>query len=848
MATVAITATDLDGMCGRLESLSDALLSDGLLDQRSAKEDARNVEEIIQLLQCIGETVAGAYATHWCTNPALGETFAQPFVDWKVRGWLKHLLVGRAGMDRNVKTALSKQVLQTVHILLQAAPLGSILRCSLTSGYYLNAVIGSRLDLHQTDDDLLPLWMTVVKDVAKVMARDEDAISLFFDPTSTNPFPILAEICRYYHHPVSQIRTHVQAASLDVFLGVCHENVWVLNSPLPATVLHESAKLFTHVCCLLREVWRVADKAVVDVLAGESASEDTPYTFLSVQAPLRDLRAALHIQNDIAVYLNDVLACQVPGQGEILEEKLLRFAIIPFLVRSVVAQRPATASSCGPLNGTLLQPHLAWHLLLDLLATLQSAAVKERIANVFLRPFIPEDVARLFMVGPAPRTPSAYLSDQRSWGAVAQLSPFDLDDGTSDDALYGMPACPLADLIANADSLGGLMRNPAVEALEEWLNCAHQLDRDGKTLKFPFSSSLPSTCVLLVRALRINGLQLDAGVAERISAALAVALSSHSRLPWPTLSAIFLAISEIAVASSNFSDNDCCTQSLVSTLRSKVLGPLAAELRFLLKRCGDIGQEQWWIAEFEKHWLSSDSVMWTLPCTAQLRRQCQEQTPQDSEFHLAEARSKCLKVLVGTWRLLSRFSSQDQKYDSDFFGKHLEPDVAHIKPGVAFHLEKNMRIIKCSARVFSNENSDQTDLLADLLADVSGNRSAFYLLVLPSKLVLIQPVEEKPFWAVPMVCEPLSNLRIVGEASILGLGKSSFAHSPPVLDVEFTIAEPRSPVFAANKSVVARLALTFADDRRRRVALRSVVQALQVAHTKALDDLVSFLAHAVSLV
>ncbi|CAJ1446624.1 unnamed protein product, partial [Effrenium voratum] len=63
-------------------------------------------------------------------QPRLGEQFAQPFVDRRVRDRLRELLLTK-------NPQLQAQVLQTIHILLAATPAESTLFCNLTAGWYL---------------------------------------------------------------------------------------------------------------------------------------------------------------------------------------------------------------------------------------------------------------------------------------------------------------------------------------------------------------------------------------------------------------------------------------------------------------------------------------------------------------------------------------------------------------------------------------------------------------------------------------------------------------------------------------------------------------------------------------
>eukprot|EP00418_Pyrodinium_bahamense_P058354 CAMPEP_0179183422 /NCGR_PEP_ID=MMETSP0796-20121207/90896_1 /TAXON_ID=73915 /ORGANISM="Pyrodinium bahamense, Strain pbaha01" /LENGTH=322 /DNA_ID=CAMNT_0020887281 /DNA_START=32 /DNA_END=997 /DNA_ORIENTATION=+ len=306
------TVQQLDDMCTRIDRLAEQIAHPGL-----GAHEEQVASDLVQLIQRTGESIAWAYGQHHC--PGLGEQFAQPFVDRRLRDRLKALLTERKPMRRELQSRIAAQVLQTIHILLQATPAESTLFCNLTAGWYLNEVVAAQFDFRE-NEDLLPLWMTVVKDIAAMLDRDN--LMLFFDPSGEKPFPIYSEAIRYYHHPVSQVRTHVQATSLEVFLKLRDEDFW--TEPLFQLVLAESYAFFTHVCCLLRDFWRMANDAV------RSGAR-------------RDVRSALYIQNDMLMYVNDIFMCEIPQLSAILQEKLLRFAVLPVLVRSIL--RPAGPSA-----------------------------------------------------------------------------------------------------------------------------------------------------------------------------------------------------------------------------------------------------------------------------------------------------------------------------------------------------------------------------------------------------------------------------------------------------------------------------------------------------------------------
>ncbi|CAE7400470.1 NLRC3 [Symbiodinium sp. CCMP2592] len=441
--------------------------------------EARHVAEAVQLIQRIGEGLAWAYGQ---PHREIGEAFAQPFVDRRIRDRLRDLLFTQ-------HPHLQAQVLQTIHILLAATPPSCI--GDLAEG---NEVVTASFDFRQ-NEDLLPLWITVVKDIATMMR---------------------------------EVRTHVQATSLEIFSKLKHvlisgiiEDLKIADSwsnSLFELVVEDSKILFTHVCCLLRDFWRMADETIRSTI-------------------WRDMKNAFSLQNDILEYINDVFASakdpskSIPKLGRLSsqrladpdpatkdvnqlsailqvlqawtssfgavhavwsqalsqlertpqdlgslsarlsapsEERLLRFAVLPVLLGSALQaqQQP------------LLTQEASWYLLGDLLATLRSHHVRTVLATTLLRPHVTEEILQL-VVSPPPNTPAAYFHLQRSWGGTPQQSYFDTQESAADhQTLYEPVPIPV---VAPGESSGKpLHRNSLLEALELRLRrLAFDPGRDG---------------------------------------------------------------------------------------------------------------------------------------------------------------------------------------------------------------------------------------------------------------------------------------------------------------------------------------------------------------------------------
>mmetsp|Transcript_6000 Transcript_6000/g.10780 ORF Transcript_6000/g.10780 Transcript_6000/m.10780 type:complete len:603 (-) Transcript_6000:605-2413(-) len=580
---------ELDDLCGRLDQLCK--------DLSLGRSNDRTVDQAIQIIQKVGESLAWAYGQHH--RPDLGEQFAQPFVDRRVRDRFKDCLYGS-------NPHIQAQVLQTIHILLAVTPEESTLFCSLTAGWYLNQVVSSEFDFKR-HEDLLPLWMTVVKDVATMMTSDN--MMLFFDPSSDKPFPIFSEAIQYYHHPISQVRTHVQATSLEVFLKLKNEDDW--SSTLFQLVVADSAVFFTHVCCLLRDFWRMVDEAV---RTGNK----------------RDVRNACAIQNDILMYLNDVFMCEIPQLSSLLQDKLLRFAVLPVLLGSALK-----------LQQSVPAPDTAWHLLRDLMGTLRSPHVLTVLATSMLRPHLLEEVQQL-VSSPPPRTPTSYFTIATgSWGGAAQPGPFDLHDLSSDEALYAVSSRPIVSFLETSDGRP-MVRNKLLHAFEEQL-------RDLTNSSSWGHASTIASLELLLKALRASGEGLDGSVAELLGSALCDCLAKNKQLTWAVCLSALRTIKELIAAADV--PNGRAQVLLGALLMKKVLTPLADELlreAALQSQQGRNAQEMW-LGDFQEQWLAFAADLSELPDSPS-RHELPEPGQDSENQNDPVGRARSLRILLAVYR------------------------------------------------------------------------------------------------------------------------------------------------------------------------------------------------------
>merc|ERR1719265_237684 len=138
----------------------------------------------------------------------------------------------------------------------------------------------------------------------------------------------------------------------------------------------------------------------------------------------RDAKTAIQMQNDILLYVVDVFRCDIPAVGDILEDKLLQFAMLPVLVGSLLRPKETGPGSSpthdltsgrDPVASTedyRLSANVSAYLLFDVLTTENLPdRISSAVAASMLRQDTPEQVLRA-LVGPSPHTPRHYTQLQ----------------------------------------------------------------------------------------------------------------------------------------------------------------------------------------------------------------------------------------------------------------------------------------------------------------------------------------------------------------------------------------------------------------------------------------------------
>lgn len=201
----------------------------------------------------------------------------------------------------------------------------------------------------------------------------------------------------------------------------------------------------------------------------------------------------MRLQNDVLMYIMDVFTCDVPQLSAVLQERLLRFALLPLLGAAL------------KLADRGLSQELSWSILLDILQTLSASQLPQLLAQILLRKSVTEEVLQL-VLSPPPRTPRAYFELQKTWGQAVGQSVDDGCDGRSDHLLYETQVIRFAS--------EPLVRNQLLEKLLERLR---ELCEKGRVKE---ATAALKSLLQLFEALKASQEVLQTSVAEALVACL----------------------------------------------------------------------------------------------------------------------------------------------------------------------------------------------------------------------------------------------------------------------------------------------------------------------------------------
>lgn len=784
------TVGQIDEMCIRINHLAMEAARDSL----GKGLEEQKVAEIVKLVQEVGEGVAWAYQQS--KRGDFGEQFAQPFVDRKMQHVLKGLLLGRwEGVEnpnklrKDLQNRVAVQVLQTYHILLQATPAESLLFCSLTAGYNLNEVITAQYEF-QENEDLLFLWMTLIKDIARMLNAEN--IMLFFDPSSESPFPVFSEAAKYYQHPASQVRTHVQAMSLDILSTLTHDR----SEPLFSTLMGECRMLCTHVCCLLREFWRMVDDCITSgslfLDSYDHSPEGSQLKPLLGQAKRefegasRGMRSAMSIQNDILLYLGDLSSNEIPELTQIALEKLLRVALLPVLLRSLL--RNVGHVDASP-SKEVLCPGAAAFLLFDCLVTLQGPcpAVVQVVARMLLENQIPED-AKKVVCSLAPRTPARFVRNRSKFSRQAFSSSWEkgVNEDMPDEKIYAMSDDLLPRMLKRGvrlvpndlhDALLGTLHGLVPETPPPRPgDVRHQGDAKPCGIGVWFLGVL----AILLQTVHSDDYFLTSDVMLRLGNALCMVIVATARTPWLITDAALRCLGELAKAGEKVPGR--AHSILAPGIRKVLLRPCAERLYEHLQaaRWGhsnsgkapggesepaeeDIKMLEAWLHEFQEGWIGHMEAK-DKPASTALSPHPAERGGDGTGGGGGGAALACTRqteLAASKAPDTPDAPQHDQRLWRVIFGvRSLFParPLPQVMPGVDEVELEELGRYQCGVPV----HIGSTNRLRCAATCPRLFREPVFMLPTQATLVLVKPDKHEPFRAVPLIVEPLRLVRLVG--------------------------------------------------------------------------------------
>eukprot|EP00933_Yihiella_yeosuensis_P063709 TRINITY_DN6694_c1_g2_i1.p1 TRINITY_DN6694_c1_g2~~TRINITY_DN6694_c1_g2_i1.p1 ORF type:complete len:466 (+),score=77.25 TRINITY_DN6694_c1_g2_i1:27-1400(+) len=288
---------------------------------------------------------------------------------------------------------------------------------------------------------------------------------------------------------------------------------------------------------------------------------------------------------------------------------------------------------------------------------------------------------------------------------------------------------------------------------------------------------------LLLQALRSSKEALDANVAERLGVVLCGILTRHSQLPWAVCSGALRSLQELIHASDL--PTGVSRKILGPILWDKVLIPLAEELNqdAVTWRQYGVAAQETFLQDFQEQWLAFTADSSESTSSPFFRSDLTEPGVEtETAGSPAAGRSRCARVLFAAHRiatgLASSVASKMPLAEMPGLDEVEKEELLRFQPGVPVHIGK-MNRVKC----FAHGPSPGLE------------REAVYLLPTQSTLLLVRPDDQKPFWAVPVVVEPLRLVRLApgdeNGGQPVSPNSAGSRERPWLLNLE--VSSPRSP-------------------------------------------------------
>lgn len=383
----AFSFESFQNLCSRLQSLTET----------NVEKTRDSVEEqMIEVIRQIAEALI------WGEQTGYEPNFFDHFCERNVLEYFVRIL----GMDR-VPKGVKVQIVQTLSMLVQNISRDTSLYY-LFSNNHVNHLISTEFDWNE--EELLTYYISFLKSLA--LRLNTETIQFFFHKRSGQlQFPLYVEAIRFFGHRDQMVRTAIRNLTLQVYK--------VPDEKMQAFVLERSWRTyFVHLGCHLRELWFKLD----------SARDRTPPGDCR-----RTLQEVNEEQNDLLMYISDVLRHGRVELRDALADRILHYAIFPTLLGSLMWN--VDVGDKGTTTPKRLPPESALFLLhqvLDVFRT-QPCILNPLVAALLLHQPPPALAAAcLRRAPPCPRTYQAATPDV-SGPTAAQGEVPPLDDGAPAD-------------------------------------------------------------------------------------------------------------------------------------------------------------------------------------------------------------------------------------------------------------------------------------------------------------------------------------------------------------------------------------------------------------------------------
>jgi len=319
-------------------------------------------------------------------------------------------------------TAVKLQLLQTLSILVLNVR-------NETSVYYLlsnnhiNRLIKTPLNFE--DEEILPLYITFIKSLA--MRLDKETVKFFFLQYPEPTFHLYVEATRFFDNRDQMVRTAVRTITLQVYR---------IDDKLVRrfVLLHAAESYFSQLAYHLRDLWLRLDAAA----SGAKEQQD-----------LSAIQREHELQQDLLVYLSDVFELRVDELTEVLADRLLNCAMLPVLLKGVLAVKAHTAIIDG--HQRVLMPSVALFLIRQVFDIIRVPCLLEPLASALVQPSIPVALAYVLPQGISPTSASSPSNSEEDYSPNWLREHFLDCLQSSDDAVFLLSASVLHGILRRAE-------------------------------------------------------------------------------------------------------------------------------------------------------------------------------------------------------------------------------------------------------------------------------------------------------------------------------------------------------------------------------------------------------------